>query len=85
MFHCWLDEVIVCWLDMLAVLQQHIHNCPTSLFDVALNAASKANVVRCEHKNFQIHDLSKPLFENCMNALKHNDWRCLDQLNLLSP
>jgi hypothetical protein len=36
-FHCWLDEVIVCWLYETIVLNQHVMDIATALCNVTLN------------------------------------------------
>ena len=86
------DKVIVGGLDEAIVLGQNIDNSSTSISNISLNYASKtrlnslmkltstskADIVRCQHKDLQVHQLAETIFYDGMNALKDDDWRTLD-------
>ena len=84
MLHRWLYEIIVCWFDELAILRKNVYDCSAPIGDVTLDTSSQTNIVRSKDKYFQVHNFSKPLFKDGMNAFEDNNWGCLNPLHYIS-
>lgn len=83
--HGGFDEVIVRGLHKFAVLAQDIDDCAAALFDVARDASRKPDVIRRQHKDLKVHELSESVLKNGVDSLEDNDRRCFNQLDFLSP
>lgn len=61
MFHEGLDEFVVCWLYKPVVLLENVNDSATTFNSVSHNAAGQSNVIRSEHKYFEVHQLAELL------------------------
>jgi len=82
MFHRRLNEVIIGWLDEIAVLREYIDYSTATVTDVALDTSGESDVIGGQNKNFEVHHLTEPFLKNRVNTFKHNNGRCLDHLDL---
>jgi hypothetical protein len=79
--HGWFDEVVISRFYKFTILRKDINYCATSFINISLNSACKADIVRSEHKYFQVHHISKSLLEYGVDAFKHDYWSCFDCLH----
>lgn len=83
MLHGRLNEVIIGRFDEAIILGQHIDNSTTTICDISLNSARKADIIWCEHEDFEVHLLAEPILNDGMNAFKDDDrsaFNCLSHI-----
>lgn len=78
-FHSWPNKVIVGRLDKSVVLLQDIDDRASSFADISFNSAAKSDIIRCEYKYFEIHEVAESLFDDCMDAFKDDNWCCINR------
>ena len=81
--HSWLDEIIVGWFYKFAILSKHVNHSTAAVSNITLDTSGKSNVVWSQHKNFEVHHVSKPLLENSVNALEDDDRCCFYSLHYI--
>ena len=74
-FHSWPNKVIVGRLDKSVVLLQDIDDRASSFTDISFNSAAKSDIIRCEYKYFEVHEVAKSLLDDSMNTFKDNNGR----------
>ena len=73
MLHRWLNEIVIGGLNKAIVLLEHINNIAATLSDISLDTAGKTDVIRCQDKDLQVHQVTELLLINGVDAFEHDN------------
>ena len=78
MLHCRLDEIIIGGFDEAIVLLENIDDGTAALLNISLNSAGKTDIIRCQNKNLQVHQVTELFLINGVNSFEHDDGSSID-------